>query len=484
MELKRLISCLKGYELIGDVEGKEVNNIVFDSRKIESGDMLVAMVGVSSDGHDYIDMAVERGAVAVVCQKMPSQIVDGVCYICVEDSSEALGVLSSLFYGEPSKSLKLIGIVGTNGKTTTATLLYDLFKSLGYKVGLISTVVYRIHDKVVESTHTTPDSVSLNRLLAQMVIQGCEYCFMEVSSHSIVQHRIAGLHFVGGIFSNITHDHLDYHKTFAEYIKAKKLFFDNLPKEAFALTNVDDKNGNVMVQNCRAKIYRYSLMNFADFKCKISEMLFDGMLLTIDSRELWVSFLGRFNGYNLLAVYSVAVLLGADKEEVLCAMSGLGSVSGRFEYVRSESGITAIVDYAHTPDALENVISTINEIRTLEQKLYIVVGCGGNRDATKRPKMASIAAKGGDLAILTSDNPRHESPEEILKQMREGLEFGDRHLVIADRREAIRSAVMMAKSGDIILVAGKGHETYQDICGQKSHFDDKEEIFAAFEMCK
>lgn len=484
MKLNKLIQGVDYVSVVGEVDKREVSSVEFDSRRVGSGSIFVAMVGCSIDGYQYIATAIASGAVAVICEQFPSEHVDGVTYICVEDSNLALGQVATNFYDHPSRRLKLVGVTGTNGKTTTATLLYDLFKILGYKVGLISTVVYRIHDREVESTHTTPDAMALNKLLAEMVEQGCDYCFMEVSSHSIVQSRIAGLDFVGGVFSNITHDHLDYHKTFAEYIKAKKIFFDNLPKEAFALVNADDKNGSVMVQNSKAKVFKYSLQTLTDFRCKVSEMLFDGMLLNIDSVEVWVSFLGRFNAYNLLSVYATAILLGAEKSEVLCGMSALRSVNGRFEYVRSESGITAIVDYAHTPDALENVISTINEIRGVDQKLFVVVGCGGDRDATKRPKMARIAAADSDLAILTSDNPRSESPEDILAQMRVGLAPNDRCLVIADRREAIRTAVMMAKSGDIVLVAGKGHETYQDVCGVKHHFDDKEEIFAAFEMNK
>ena len=484
MKLNELINGICYTSTVGDIDDREVESIEFDSRKVQANSMFVAIEGGSVDGHQYISGSIARGATVILCEVLPHDLVDGVTYICVADSNITLGLLANNFYGSPSRRLKLVGITGTNGKTTTATLLYDLFKMLGYKVGLISTVIYRIHDQDVESTHTTPDALSLNKLLSEMVDVGCEYCFMEVSSHSIVQGRISGLEFVGGVFSNITHDHLDYHKTFAEYIRAKKMFFDTLPKGSFALVNADDKNGGVMVQNCVADVYKYSLQSVVDFRCKISEMLFDGMLLSIDSVELWVSFLGRFNAYNLLSVYGTAILLGADKGEVLCAMSGLRSVTGRFEYVRSESGLTAIVDYAHTPDALENVISTINEIRTLDQKLFVVVGCGGDRDSTKRPKMARIAAADSDLAILTSDNPRFEKPDDILTQMRAGLDPRSKYLVISDRREAIKSAVMMAGSGDIILVAGKGHETYQDIQGVKHHFDDKEELLNSFEIAK
>ena len=362
------------------------------------------------------------------------------------------------------------------------TLLYDLVRALGHKAGLISTVVYCVDEREIPSTHTTPDSIRLNEMMAEMVEAGCDYCFMEVSSHSLVQHRTAGLHFVGGIFSNITHDHLDYHKTFAEYIRAKKLFFDGLPAGAFALTNADDRNGMVMVQNTKATVKTYALQSFADFRCRIVETLLDGMLLNLDGTEVWVKFLGKFNAYNLLSVYAAAILLGADRNEVLRILSELTSVNGRFEPIHSPNGVTAIVDYAHTPDALQNVISTINEIRKKGQKLYVVVGCGGNRDATKRPEMAKIAVDGSDMAILTSDNPRLEKPEDIIEQMKAGIEPGVRYLAITDRREAIKTAVALAAPGDIILVAGKGHETYQDVGGVKHHFDDREEIRTAFGM--
>ena len=371
---------------------------------------------------------------------------------------------------------RIVAITGTNGKTTTATLLYRLFRSLGYKVGLISTVTYCIDSERRESTHTTPDSVRLNRMMAEMVDRGCEYCFMEVSSHSLVQHRTEGLHFAGAVFTNITHDHLDYHHTFAEYIRAKKMLFDALGKEAFALTNADDRNGRVMVQNTAAKVSTYSLRSMADFRCRVVEMLLDGMQLDLDGREVWVKFLGRFNAYNLTAVYATALLLGADRDEVLRTLSGLGPVDGRFESIRSHDGVTAIVDYAHTPDALQNVIDTIDEIRGKDRKLYVVVGCGGNRDRTKRPEMARIAADGADLAVLTSDNPRKEDPEAILAEMKAGLDASSRYLCIADRREAIKAAVALARPGDIVLVAGKGHETYQDVGGVKHHFDDREEV--------
>ena len=461
---------------------KPITSIGFDSRTVEPGQLYFAIPGTQTDGHAFISDAIAKGAVAIVCQHLPQNTDPSVTYVQVADSNAALGHIAANFYDNPSRKLRLVGVTGTNGKTTTATLLYDTFRMLGYKAGLISTVSYRINDQVLPSTHTTPDAIRINRMLAEMVETGCEYCFMEVSSHSIVQNRIEGLHFTGGIFTNITHDHLDYHKTFAEYIKAKKRFFDHLPASAWALTNIDDRNGRIMTQNTRAQVYTLSLLAQADFKCKIVEMLLDGMLLNMDGTEVWVGFLGRFNAYNLLSVYAAARLLGADKTELLTAMSRLHPVNGRFEYIRSKSGVTAIVDYAHTPDALQNVIDTINEIRTGQQKLYIVVGCGGNRDRTKRPEMAQIAVKGGDLAILTSDNPRLEQPEAIIEEMKAGLTPEDRYLAITDRRQAIRTAALMAAPHDIILVAGKGHETYQDIGGVKHHFDDKEEVRAAFGM--
>lgn len=483
VKLSELLVGIEAHTISGSAD-VNICSLGFDSRSVESGELFFAIVGVASDGHDYICSAIEKGAVAVVCQRMPQQSAQGVTYIMVEDSNIALGVIASNFYDNPSAKLRLVGVTGTNGKTTTVTLLYNMFRTLGYKTGLISTVVYCIDQREIPSTHTTPDAIRLNMMLSEMVELGCEYCFMEVSSHSIVQNRIKALTFTGGVFTNITHDHLDYHGTFAEYIRAKKMFFDALPPDAFALVNVDDRNGSVMVQNTRATVKTLSLQAMADYRCRIIEMLFDGMLLGIDSEEVWVKFLGRFNAYNILSVYAVARLLGAEKSEVLRVLSSLGAVNGRFEYLRSAKGVTAIVDYAHTPDALSNVISTINEIRTPEQKLYVVVGCGGNRDAAKRPVMAHIAASQSDLAVLTSDNPRKENPEDILVQMKTGIAPADKYIAITDRREAIKTAVMMAAPGDIILVAGKGHETYQDVDGVKHHFDDKEEIAAAFEFCK
>ena len=477
--LDKLLQGVEVRSLVGDGT-VAVGRLEFDSRKVVPGTLFFATRGTQADGHAYIPAAVAAGAAAVVCEELPAERPVGVTFVQVPDSTVALGQVASAFYGHPSRRLKLVGVTGTNGKTTTATLLYRMFRRLGYKAGLISTVVYCVDDREIPSTHTTPDSIRLNAMMAEMVEAGCDYCFMEVSSHSLVQHRTAGLAFVGGIFSNITHDHLDYHKTFAEYIRAKKLFFDGLPAGAFALTNADDRNGMVMVQNTKATVKTYALQSFADFRCRIVETLLDGMLLNLDGSEVWVKFLGRFNAYNLTSVYATALLLGARRDEVLRILSDLTSVDGRFEPIHSKEGVTAIVDYAHTPDALQNVIGTINEIRKKDQRLYVVVGCGGNRDATKRPEMAKIAVDGSEMAVLTSDNPRLEEPGAIIEQMKSGLEPGARYLAITDRREAIKAAVALARPGDIILVAGKGHETYQDVGGVKHHFDDREEVRAAF----
>lgn len=477
--LDKLLQGVEVRSLVGDGT-VAVGRLEFDSRKVVPGTLFFATRGTQADGHAYIPAAVAAGAAAVVCEELPAERSAGVTFVQVPDSTVALGQVASAFYGHPSRRLKLVGVTGTNGKTTTATLLYRMFRRLGYKAGLISTVVYCVDDREIPSTHTTPDSIRLNAMMAEMVEAGCDYCFMEVSSHSLVQHRTAGLAFVGGIFSNITHDHLDYHKTFAEYIRAKKLFFDGLPAGAFALTNADDRNGMVMVQNTKATVKTYALQSFADFRCRIVETLLDGMLLNLDGSEVWVKFLGRFNAYNLTSVYATALLLDARRDEVLRILSDLTSVDGRFEPIHSKEGVTAIVDYAHTPDALQNVIGTINEIRKKDQRLYVVVGCGGNRDATKRPEMAKIAVDGSDMAVLTSDNPRLEEPGAIIEQMKSGLEPGARYLAITDRREAIKAAVALARPGDIILVAGKGHETYQDVGGVKHHFDDREEVRAAF----
>lgn len=476
----KLSEIIKGINILQPVTiDPEVTSICFDSRKAEAGSCFVAQEGTKVNGHNFIDATIESGAGAIVCQRMPNKIKDGVAYVLVENSDYALGIMANNFYGHPSSQLKLVGITGTNGKTTTVTLLHRMFREHGYHTGLISTIVNKIDETEIPATHTTPDALSLNSLLRQMVDAGCQYAFMEVSSHSIVQNRIAGLTFAGGIFSNITHDHLDFHKTMANYIAAKKMFFDNLPAKAFALTNLDDRNGMVMVQNCKANIQTYSLVKMADFRCKIIEDTFQGLQLEINGQEVWTRLVGRFNAYNLTAIYAAAVLCGIDSAESLRLLSTLGAAEGRFQYV-SGKGITAIVDYAHTPDALENVISTINDIRQPSQMLYTVAGCGGDRDTSKRPEMAKIACNMSDRLILTSDNPRTEDPEKILDDMEAGLTDEQKCQVvrITDRRQAIRTAVLMARSGDIILVAGKGHEKYQDINGVKHHFDDVEELEA------
>ena len=481
MKIEQILSKKAIVEIIG-TSSTTINDITFDSRQVKKGSCFIAMRGTQADGHQYIGKAVELGASVIVCEELPEKTEKGVTYIKVKDSSEQLGYMASAFYGNPSEKLKLVGITGTNGKTTTVTLLYRLFNKLGFKSGLLSTVVNFIGDEEIKSTHTTPDAIQLNQLLARMVEAGCTHCFMEVSSHSVVQHRITGLKFAGAIFSNITHDHLDYHKTFDEYLKAKKRFFDLLPSEAFALINIDDKNGRVMVQNTNAKVSTYSLRSMANFKCKVIENHFDGMLLNLDSVEVWTRLVGGFNAYNLLAIYSAARLLGVEKDIILTELSNMTPVSGRFEHMKSPKGINVVVDYAHTPDALQNVIDTINEIRTEEYKLITVVGAGGNRDKTKRPIMAKVAVEGSNMVILTSDNPRFEEPEDILNDMKVGVEpsMVGKVLTIVDRREAIRTAYMLANQGDIILVAGKGHENYQEIKGVKHHFDDKEVIQEIF----
>lgn len=481
--LNELLENTTVTELRGD-DTVAVSALVYDSRKVESGNCFFATRGTQCDGHEFIPSAIEKGATAIVCEHLPENLPAGIAFVVVPDAAGALADVAAAFYDYPSRALKLVGITGTNGKTTTVTLLYDLVRALGHKAGLISTVIYKVGDRTVEATHTTPDSVRLNAMMREMVDEGCEYCFMECSSHAIVQERTRGLFFTGALFSNITHDHLDYHKTFAEYIRAKKLLFDGLTREAFALTNIDDKNGRVMVQNTEADVYTYSLRELADFRCKIIEMHIDGMLLRIDSSEVWVGLVGRFNAYNLLAVYGAAILLKFERAEVLRVLSTLHPVSGRFEFVRADNGTVAIVDYAHTPDALENVIQTIEEVRKPTQKLIVVCGCGGDRDRTKRPEMAQIAVKYADTAIFTSDNPRHEKPEAILDEMVAGLEPGARYLRNADRAEAIRTAVMLAQPGDIILIAGKGHETYQIVGDVKHHFDDREEARKAFAAMK
>lgn len=481
MLLSEIVQHLVVTQVSGD-QGVQVSKIQFDSRRIEQGDVFVATRGTATDGHDFIPMAIEKGAVAVVCETMPDVKEANVVYVQVEDSSEALGQMASALYGFPSSKLKLVGVTGTNGKTTIATLLYELFRQLGYKAGLLSTVCNYVNDRAVEATHTTPDALALNELLAEMVDAGCDYAFMEVSSHSVEQRRIAGLAFDGGIFTNITRDHIDYHLTFENYLKAKKRFFDDLPVGTFALTNADDKNGMVMLQNTKAKKYSYSLRSMADFKTRILEHGFDGMLLDMNDKEVNVSFIGRFNASNLSAVFGAAVLLGQDEMEVLRIISSLRSVSGRFETLRAPQGYTAIVDYAHTPDALNNVIETINQILQGNGRLITVVGCGGNRDKGKRPMMAREAVNGSWKAILTSDNPRFEEPQEILNDMLAGLDVVEKSksLTIVDRREAIRTACALAQPGDVVLVAGKGHEDYQIVQGVKHHFDDREVVKECF----
>lgn len=459
-----------------------VRDIIFDSRKVIPGCLFVAVKGTQTDGHQYINQAVEKGAAAIICEKLPEKTAGNIAYVVVKNSAETLGLVASAFYNYPSSKIKLIGVTGTNGKTTTVTLLYNLVRKLGHKAGLLSTVRNYINDNVIEATHTTPDAVQINHLLDKMVQSGCDYCFMEVSSHAIDQHRISGLDFAGAVFTNITHDHLDYHKTFADYLKAKKKFFDDLKPESFALINTDDKNGRVMVQNTHARVKTYGIKTAADFKAKIIESHFEGSLLRIDNTDVWTYFVGTFNAYNLLSVYATALMSGLNSAEILTTLSLLKPVEGRFETFRSQHGITAIVDYAHTPDALFNVLNTINHIRKKEQDLITVVGAGGDRDKTKRPQMAKIAATNSNKVILTSDNPRTEDPNQIIEDMKTGLQNEDRKKTIAitDRKEAIRAACLLAKKNDIILVAGKGHETYQEVNGVKHHFDDREIIKQTF----
>jgi len=460
-------------EVIGNTH-LAVETICFDSRLAEKMSAFVAVRGTQTDGHLFIDKAIAQGSKIIVCEELPSNLVEGVTYVKVKNSAEALGVMASNYYDNPSEKLKLVGVTGTNGKTTVTTLLHRLYRAFGNKPGLISTVVNLIGTKEIPATHTTPDPVQLNRLLQQMVEEGCKYCFMEVSSHAIHQRRISGLKFAGGIFTNITHDHLDYHKTFDNYIKAKKQFFDDTPADAFSLVNVDDVHGEIMVQNTKSKVYHFALRTDADFKAKILENHFQGLNLILDDREIWSKLIGKFNAYNLLATYAAAILLGEEKMEVLTMLSNLNPPSGRFQYIRSENGIIGIVDYAHTPDALKNVLSTIQEIRGGNEKVITVIGCGGDRDKTKRPEMAKIAADLSDRVMLTSDNPRSEEPEAIIKDMQAGLEITQqkKSLAITDRKEAIKAAASMAEPGDIILVAGKGHETYQEIKGERFDFDD------------
>ena len=475
MTLNELLKNIKPLEIIGN-EGIEVTGVNIDSRKIKAGHAFVAIKGTQTDGHTYIGKAIELGATVIICENMPETLADGVTYVKVESTEDAVGKVATAFHGNPSAKLKLVGVTGTNGKTTIATLLYNMFRRLGHKCGLLSTVCNYIEDMPIEASHTTPDPIELNALLAKMVEAGCEYAFMECSSHAIDQKRIGGLTFTGGLFTNLTRDHLDYHKTFDNYRDAKKKFFDSLPSTAFAITNADDKNGMVMVQNCKATVKTYSTRAMADFKARLVECHFEGMYLNIDDREVGVQFIGKFNVSNLLAVYGAAVMLGKATEDILTVMSTLKSVSGRLEPIHSPEGYTAIVDYAHTPDALENVLKAIHEVLNKKGKVITVCGAGGNRDKGKRPLMAKEAAKQSDKVIITSDNPRFEEPQDIINDMLEGITPLQRKkvLVITDRKEAIRTACMMAEAGDVILVAGKGHENYQEIKGVKHHFDDKE----------
>lgn len=482
MKLTEIIQPITLTETVGCTD-LDITGIQMDSRLIEPGQLFVAVRGTQTNGHAYIDKAIEKGAVAVVCEQIPEVRQPGVTYLSTPDTEDAVGKLATTFYGDPTSKLDLVGVTGTNGKTTIATLLYDMFRHFGYKVGLLSTVCNYIDGEAIPTDHTTPDPITLNRLLGRMADEGCKYAFMEVSSHSVAQKRIGGLKFAGGIFTNLTRDHLDYHKTVENYLKAKKAFFDGLPKTAFALTNADDKNGMVMVQNTRAKVATYSLRTLCDFKGKVLEDGFEGMLMDINQREVNVQFIGRFNASNLLAVYGAACLLGKQPEEVLIALSMLRPVSGRFDALRSPKGYTAIVDYAHTPDALENVLNAIQEVLDGRGKVITVVGAGGNRDKGKRPLMAQEAVKQSDKVIITSDNPRFEEPQDIINDMLAGVSKEDmsRVLAIVERKEAIRTACMLAQPGDVILVAGKGHENYQDVKGVKHHFDDKEVLKEVFD---
>ncbi|MGL5261630.1 MAG: UDP-N-acetylmuramoyl-L-alanyl-D-glutamate--2,6-diaminopimelate ligase [Bacteroides sp.] len=481
MTIYELTKELNTINIIGSTQQK-VSNIHIDSREVSSGSLFVAVEGTQTDGHKYINQAIQQGASAILCEKIPSDVVEGVTYIHVTNSEEALGYISSAYFEHPSRKLTLVGVTGTNGKTTVATLLYQTFQKLGYKVGLLSTVCNYIDKDASPTTHTTPDAVTINKLLNKMVNSGCEYAFMEVSSHAIDQKRIKGLHFKGGIFTNLTRDHLDYHKTVSNYIKAKKAFFDELPTSSFSLINIDDKNGPIMIQNTKSSTYTYSLRTISNFKARIVESHFNGMILEVDNRELAVQFTGRFNAYNLLAVYGTAKLLGKSSEEILVALSTLTSVSGRFETLISPQGYTAIVDYAHTPDALVNVLSTIHDILDGRGEVITVVGAGGNRDKGKRPLMAKEAIKHSDKVIFTSDNPRFEEPRAIIEDMIIDLSSAEKQkiLTIENRRDAIKTACMLANPKDVVLVAGKGHETYQDIKGIKHHFDDKEELLTLF----
>ncbi len=467
---------------VSGVTDLEITGIEFDSREVTQGQLFVAIPGTQVDGHTFIDKAIELGATAILCENLPESLKDGITYVQVNNSPKAMGVCAANFYGHPSEKLKLVGVTGTNGKTSIATLLFDLFRKLGYTCGLLSTVENKIEDEVIPSTHTTPDSIKINELLQRMYQKGCTHVFMEVSSHSVVMERISGLYFAGGIFTNITQDHLDFHGTFKNYIEAKKGFFDQLPKTAFALTNTDDKNGKVMIQNTSARKESYTLKGVGTFKGKVLESGLFGLQMTINDREVWFKLIGRFNAYNLLAVYGTAILLGESEDAILTELSQLTPPPGRFQQVHSKDGKVAIVDYAHTPDALQNVLETINDLKEDNQQIITVVGCGGNRDKGKRPQMASIACNLSTKVVLTSDNPRNEEPQDILNDMQAGVSITQRKKVLSilDRREAIRTAAMLANPGDIILIAGKGHENYQEIMGVKHHFDDREEVLNAF----
>ena len=483
MKLNELLKNVEVLNIIGDAE-VEIKGINIDSRRIEADHLFVAVPGTQTDGHRFINKAIEQGATAILCESLPTKRTPSVTYIAVESTEDWVGEVATQFYGDPSRQLKLVGVTGTNGKTTIATLLYNMFRKFGHKCGLLSTVCNYIEDEVIPADHTTPDPIELNRLLAQMVEAGCEYAFMECSSHAIAQKRIGGLHFTGGIFTNLTRDHLDYHGTFENYRDAKKAFFDGLDKDAFAIINADDKNGSVMVQNCKAQVKTYSTRTMADFKAKIIECHFEGMYLDINGKEVGVQFIGKFNVSNLLAVYGAAVMLGKNPDDILVILSTLKSVNGRLDPVRSPEGYTAIVDYAHTPDALENVLNAIHEVLDGNGRVITVCGAGGNRDKGKRPLMAQEAVKQSDRVIITSDNPRFEEPEDIINDMLAGLDQKQmkKVLSIVDRREAIRTACMMAEKGDVILIAGKGHEDYQEIQGVKHHFDDKEVVREIFSL--
>lgn len=483
--IKDLIQFVPNAQVIGN-NLTTVLHLTYNSREVGEGSMFFAIKGTQVDGHNYINEVIEKGVAAVVCEELPKEINSTVTYIKVNNTSEAMGKIAAAFYDNPSKKLKLIAITGTNGKTTVATLLFRLFRSFGHHVGLLSTVQNQINETVIPATHTTPDSIKINELLEHMVDNGCEYAFIEASSHAIHQNRISGLHIAGAVFTNITHDHLDYHHTFSNYINAKKKLFDDISDEAFALTNKDDKNGMVMLQNTKAIRYTYSLKSIADFKAKIIESDFSGMLLNIDEQEAWFRLVGNFNAYNLLAAYGTAFLLGKEKLEIIQHLSNIEAVKGRFEYVRSENGVIAIIDYAHTPDALKNILETINELRNKNEQLITIVGCGGNRDAAKRPIMADIASQHSTKVIFTSDNPRDENPDAILDEMQQGVKplHYKKTLRISERKEAIKAAIASAKKGDIILVAGKGHENYQEIKGVKHHFDDRETVLELFELMR